>query len=186
MLSLERKIVSKFIKTRGRDGYKINRIFQGMKLISVWLLSMWSFLKEKLRKTFIIMCSVMNKWIKFEGIIIVIVVTHSCSYRIRCNFGIFNVYKNNWTNERGWKTKDKCKGMDSSRGVHGKCVKKKKKRNRGKQKIYNHESVTFPFWWTADVVYWISRVQRNSAIIYSGFRFHFISLSRLILARQIF
>lgn len=129
MLSLERKIVSKFIKTRGRDGYKINRIFQGMKLISVWLLSMWSFLKEKLRKTFVIMCRVMNKWIKFEGIIIVIVVTHSCSYRIRCNFGIFNVYKNNWTNERGWKTKDKCKGMDSSRGVHGKCVKKKKKKS---------------------------------------------------------
>lgn len=73
------------------------------------------------------MCSVMNKWIKFEGIIIVIIVTHSYSYKIRCNFGIFNVYKNNWTNERGWKTKDKCKGMDSSRGVHGKCVKKKKK-----------------------------------------------------------
>lgn len=49
---------------------------------------------------------------------------------------VFNVYKNNWTNERGWETKrERWMQRDGfiADGVHGKCVKKKKKES-GKTK----------------------------------------------------
>lgn len=123
----------------------------------------------------------MMEWIRFEAII---VVDYSCSYRtmefqyIRC-VKIIGQVKGDGKGNR----KDECKEMeDSSHGVHEEMCKKKKKkeqRNRGKQKIHNHESVTFHSdgqltWFTEFHVYnenQCNNLHRFSFLFYFSFAF---------------